>query len=93
MDSLKGPKFHEPLMDQYPLDYFGVSTRGDLIPAKEFMREDQTMTQNDISKICDDLGLDEGGVPSGWDVKLQPERAIFCSHTLNMCVLIYACVR
>jgi hypothetical protein len=84
MEAIQHHKFYEPLMEQYPLDYFGVSTRGDLIPAKEFMKEDHTLSQADLSKVYEDLVLDEGGMPSGWDIKARPERAIFCSHTLNM---------
>ncbi len=34
--------------------------------------------------MCQELGLDYWGCPDNWKIDAVPERAIFCSQTLNL---------
>eukprot|EP00960_Hanusia_phi_P070093 767235-Hanusia_phi.AAC.5 len=52
------PPFYSPESDEWPMDYFGESTRGDLLPSEEFLRPEMIMSKDEIINICQDLGLD-----------------------------------
>ena len=50
--------FYSPESDEWPMDYFGESTRGDLLPSENFLKPEMIMSKDEIINICQDLGLD-----------------------------------
>ena len=68
----------------FPLDYFGESTRGDLLPVEEMMGTDNFLDAEELNKVCEDFGLDKWGTPKNWGLPANPQRAVFCSRTVNM---------
>ena len=76
--------FFCPDTTDYPLDYFGESTRGDMLPTDEMMGPDTFMKADELQAMCDELGLDKWGTPKTWGLPAQPQRAVFCSRTVNM---------
>jgi len=76
--------FFSPDSPDYPLDYFGESTRGDLLPVPEMMGRGSFMEGEELQDVCDKLGLDKWGTPKTWGLPAQPQRSVFCSRTVNM---------
>ena len=58
--------YYSPDSKAYPLDYFGESTRGDLLPNEDMMGPDTLYSRADIKNVCDQLGLDKWGTPKTW---------------------------
>jgi len=50
--------FFSPDSPDYPLDYFGESTRGDLLPVPEMMGRGSFMEGEELQDVCDKLGID-----------------------------------
>lgn len=48
--------FFSPDSSDYPLDYFGESTRGDLLPVPEIMGSGSFMEGDELQDVCDKLG-------------------------------------
>jgi hypothetical protein len=75
--------FFSPDTKDFPLDYFGESTRGDLLPSED-LAPPSFFTSDELKGVCDQLGLDKWGTPKTWGLPAQPQRAVFCSRTVNM---------
>jgi len=76
--------YSTPIMDEYPRDYFGISTRGMLMPSELSMKNTPSYRPEEVSGFCTEMGLDYWGTPAEWLDEPVPERAVFCSQTLNM---------
>jgi len=76
--------YYSPDSKDYPLDYFGESTRGDLLPSEDMMGPETFLLGDELQNVCDRLGLDKWGTPKTWGLPAQPQRAVFCSRTVNM---------
>jgi HAD superfamily 5'-nucleotidase-like hydrolase len=76
--------FFAPETTEYPLDYFGESTRGDLLPTAGMLGTDTFMQADELRDMCNELGLDKWGTPKTWGLPAQPQRSVFCSRTVNM---------
>lgn len=66
------------------MDYFGESTRGEILPNAAFLGRGLELSPDEASAFCNDLGLDKWGTPTTWGVPAEPQRAVFCSRTLNL---------
>jgi len=66
------------------MDYFGESMRREILPQNAFLEDKVEISPEEATQICDDLGLDKWGTPKTWGVPAEPQRAVFCSRTLNL---------
>jgi len=78
------PAFYSPTAEDWPMDYFGESTRGDLLPRQQLVETGRELSPDDINGMQEELGLDHWGTPMSWELPTEPQRSVFCSRTLNM---------
>ena len=85
------PSFYSPIMEtpdgteDWPMDYFGESTRGDILPTPSYLSDESAqLSPEEATGICNDLGLDKWGTPTTWGLPAEPQRAVFCSRTINL---------
>mmetsp|Transcript_9338 Transcript_9338/g.14729 ORF Transcript_9338/g.14729 Transcript_9338/m.14729 type:complete len:773 (+) Transcript_9338:291-2609(+) len=66
------------------MDYFGESARGSLLPGKKFTESQTQLSPSEVASLRDELNLDQWGTPKDWNLPAQPQRAVFCSRTINL---------
>ena len=78
--------FYTPVLPDFPMDYYGESTRGDLIPSVEYQQaglELEPVSMKDATDIFSALQLERlGWTPEAFS-PVPAHRAVFCSRTLN----------
>ena len=78
--------FYTPIMPDFPMDYYGESTRGDLIPSMEYQQaglELEPVKTKEAADIFSALGLERLGWTAAPFSPVPAHRAVFCSRTLN----------
>jgi HAD superfamily 5'-nucleotidase-like hydrolase len=78
------PPFYSPDAEMWPMDYFGESTRGDLLPRMDLVESGRELSPEELVRIQGELRLDHWGTPLAWELPAEPQRSVFCSRTLNM---------
>jgi hypothetical protein len=76
--------FYTPILPDFPMDYYGESTRGDLVPSREYQEAGLELEPvNVTTDVFSQLGLESLGWTAEPFGPVPAHRAVFCSRTLN----------